>query len=153
MLLESVKNKQQRGDYDCLVTCCQQVLGNLGIEQSERWLWRQLQASTGQVTSFTNVKNLETSLGLVVEHHYNGTIERFAPYIEAGLPIIVAVDADIPTKWPYYGHHAVVVIGFDDETVYVNDPAQVETGRAVEVDTFQLAWERRDYQYAVIRLV
>lgn len=86
-------------------------------------------------------------------HQDDEEIEQFGPYIESGLPIIVAVDGDDPTQWPYYNHHAIVVIGFDDEFVYVNDPAQPETGLAVDVVNFQLAWSRRDYVYAVIRLV
>lgn len=153
MLLESIKNIQQQYEYDCLVCCCQQILGNLGIDQSEKWLWRQLQASTGEVTSFTNLKKLEASLGLVIEmHHGNDNIEQFAPYIESGLPIVIAVDADIPSSWPFCQQHAVVVIGFDSEHVYVNDPAQDETGLAVGIDTFLLAWSRRSYTFAVIRL-
>lgn len=92
------------------------------------------------------------SLGLVVVLQMDGVIEDFAPYIESGLPVIVAVDADIIRYWPYSDNHAVVVIGFDEKNVYVNDPAQPETGLTVDMNTFQLAWSRRDYAYAVIRL-
>jgi len=104
------------------------------------------------VTPFPNIANLADALGLVVEIHTDGTLERFEPYIESGLPVIVAVDADDPQDWPYVRHHAVVVIGFDDQHVFVNDPAQLETGLAVDLNTFMLAWSRRDYDYAVIRL-
>lgn len=76
----------------------------------------------------------------------------FDPYIESGLPVIVAVDADTADQWPYYRDHAVVVIGFNDEYVFVNDPAQAEAPLEIDIDTFLLAWANRDYQYAVIRL-
>lgn len=89
---------------------------------------------------------------MVVVFQTDGVVEDFAPYIESGLPVIVAVDADDPAKWPYYSNHAVVVIGFDDECVYVNDPAQEETGLRIGRQTFELAWSERDYEYAVLRL-
>ena len=150
MLLDGIQNWRQRREDDCLMACCKQVLTSLAIERSEAWLWRQLAA--GDVTPFPNIANLADALGLVVEIHTDGTLERFEPYIESGLPVIVAVDADDPQDWPYVRHHAVVVIGFDDQHVFVNDPAQLETGLAVDLNTFMLAWSRRDYDYAVIRL-
>lgn len=151
MLLGGIKNWRQQHEDDCLVACCKQVLDSLVIYRSETWLWRQL--SSGGVTPFPNIANLADVLGIVVEIHTDGALNRFEPYIESGLPIIVAVDADDPRDWPYVRHHAVVVIGFDSEYVFVNDPAQAETGLAVEINTFLLAWSRRDYDYAVIRLV
>ena len=154
MLLEGIRNIQQQGDLECLVSCCQQVLGHLGIEKEDTWLWNQLQVSTGQVTSFGNLANLEKSLGVVAEKHRdNDDIDQFAPYIESGLPIIVAVDADEPTIWPYYSSHAIVVIGYDEKVVYINDPAQKETGLKVSIREFELAWSRRSHEFAVIRLV
>ncbi|MEM7133276.1 MAG: C39 family peptidase [Chloroflexota bacterium] len=153
MLLEGIPNIPQPGDLDCLVTCCQQVLRHLGIEKGNTWLWRQLQASTGEITAFSNLANLRKSLGLVVEmYEFNEDIFQFTSYLESGLPILVAVDADLSYEWPYYKEHAVVVIGCDDENVYVNDPAQDETGLEVDMEIFLHAWARRGYQFAVIRL-
>ncbi len=154
MRLESLKNWRQQHDYDCLVACCKQILDHLGIEKSEEWLWDQLSATSGDrgVTPFPNVKNLGDALGVVVEYHENGTVAHFAPYIESRLPILVAVTADEPQSWPYVGEHAVVVIGFDESNIYVNDPAHPETGLAVDINTFLLAWSERDYEFAVIRL-
>lgn len=62
------------------------------------------------------------------------------------------MNADIATEWPYYRDHAVVVVGFDDVHVFINDPAQVEAPLAVDIDTFLLAWANRNYEYAVMRL-
>lgn len=150
MLLDGIPNWQQRREDDCLVARCKQVLDHLGITRNEAWLWRQL-ASSG-VTPFPNIANLANALGLVVEIHTDGILDRFEAYIESGLPVIVAVDADDPLDWPYVRHHAVVVIGFDDQHVFVNDPAQAETGREVALNTFMLAWSRRNYDCAIIGL-
>lgn len=125
-------------------------LAYLGITKTEKWLWRRLTA--GDVTPFPNLEKLAPVLGVIVEIHTEGTLQQFEPYIEAGLPVIVVVDTDDAHYWPYVRHHAVVVVGFDEQSVYVNDPAQTEAPLAVNIGTFLLAWLRRDYQYAVIRL-
>lgn len=151
MLLSGIRSKQQRDEYDCVVVCCQMIFGYLGIDKDEEWLWKHLRS--GQITPFSKVQNLATELGLVVElGSWQDDLTLFVPYIESGLPVIVAVDTDAAAYWPYYRDHAVVVVGFDDAHVFVNDPAQVEAPLAVDIDTFLLAWANRDYAYAVIRL-
>ena len=150
MLLSNIRNWRQQHEDDCLVASCKTVLDYLGIERDEEWLWHRLLA--GEVTPFPHIKTLAATLGVVVEVQTDGTLEIFESLIESGLPVIVAVDADNPRYWPYVRHHAVVVIGFDAQRVVVNDPAQPEEPLEVDVDTFLLAWSRRNYQYAVLRL-
>lgn len=151
MLLSGIRSKQQQDDLDCLVVCCQMVLSYLGIDKDETWLWKQLRSDS--ITPFSKVKNLAAELGLAVElSSWQDDLTLFAPFIEVGLPVIVAVNADITSQWPYYRDHAVIVVGFDDTQVFVNDPAQSEAPLAVDIDTFLLAWANRDYEYGVIRL-
>jgi hypothetical protein len=69
------------------------------------------------------------------------------------VPIIVAVDSDAPDQWTNYQNHAVVVVGFSLTEVYVNNPAVNAMPEIVDVNTFLWAWSRRDYAYAVIRLL
>lgn len=74
MLLEGFKNRLQQHDYDCLVMCCKLILDSLGIERSEKWLWNQLVASSGDVCVFTNVTKLSDALGIVVDLEINGAV-------------------------------------------------------------------------------
>jgi len=98
------------------------ILGYLGIDKDEAWLWKQLRL--GQITPFSKVQNLATELGLIVElGSWQDDLTLFEPYLESGLPVIVAVNADVAAHWPYYRDHAVVVVGFDDAHIFVNDPA------------------------------
>lgn len=150
MLLNNVQHWRQRYEDDCLVACAKMVLAYLGIGRDADWLGRRL--TVGQVTPFPNLKNLAGALGVTVEVDTQGRLEQFGPSIESGLPVIVAVDADAPQYWPYVRHHAVVVVGFDDQHVFVHDPAQPAGPLAVDMGTFLLAWSRRDFQYGVIRL-
>ena len=149
-LLNGIKHWRQRRDGDCLVACCKQILAYLGIEKDEGWLWQRLRA-TG-VTPFSNLEKLAPALGVVVEIYRGGTPDAFVSYLESGLPVLVAVDADDVQFWPYTHHQAVVVVGFDEQQVFVHDPMQIEAPFAVDLDSFLLAWSRRDEQYAVIRL-
>jgi uncharacterized protein YvpB len=52
--------------------------------------------------------------------------------------------------WTYQTDHAVVVVGFDEGHVYVNDPDRPGAPIAVPVGDFELAWLERDYAYALI---
>lgn len=151
MLLNNIGHWRQRYEDDCLVACAKMVLAYLGIEKSENWLWQHLRS--GLITPFSNLEKLAEVLGLRVElGAWRDDVTLFGPYLETGLPVLVAVDADVASEWPYDKHHAVVVIGFDDTHVYVHDPAQAETPFAIDAETFLLAWSRREYEYAVIRL-
>jgi hypothetical protein len=46
----------------------------------------------------------------------------------------------------------VVIVGFNEHEVYVNNPAVEDAPQTIEMNTFLWAWSRRDYEYAVIRL-
>ncbi|MEZ4663222.1 MAG: C39 family peptidase [Caldilineaceae bacterium] len=150
MLIDNIRFLRQQRDYDCLIACCKMVLDYLGIHKNDRWLRRRL--ADGEVTPFPNIVRLTRALGLVTVTAKWGQPATFAPYIESGLPVIVAVDTDYADLWPYVPNHAVVIVGFDDDVVYVNDPQLDEPLFAVDIDTFMLAWSHRDYQYAVIQL-
>ena len=151
MLLNDIKLWRQRRDYDCLVACCKMVLDYLGINKDEHWLRTRL--AIGDITPFPNIKRLTDELGMVSVIAKWGEPTTFEPYIEAGLPVIVAVDTDSSNYWPYVANHAVVMIGFNNEMVFVHDPNQRESPLEVDIDTFMLAWSRRDFQYAIIQLI
>lgn len=150
MLLNDIRLWRQQRDYDCLVACCKMVLDYLGIRKDEQWLRARL--AIGDITPFPNIKRLTDELGMVSVIATWGEPTTFEPYIEAGLPLIVAVDTDNVNYWPYVANHAVVVIGFNDNSVFVHDPNQSGEPLEVEIGNFMLAWSRRDFQYAVIQL-
>lgn len=52
--------------------------------------------------------------------------------------------------WNYATDHAVVVVGFIENHVYVNDPAFAAAPIAVPLAAFELAWMNFDYRYAVL---
>ena len=52
--------------------------------------------------------------------------------------------------WPHNTLHAVVVVGIDDRSVYLNDPEFPEAPIAVPVGDFDLAWLAEDERYAIL---
>jgi uncharacterized protein YvpB len=52
--------------------------------------------------------------------------------------------------WTYATDHAVLVVGYDEQAVYINDPAFEQAPQRVSRADFELAWLEFDYRYAVI---
>lgn len=97
-----------------------------------------------------NLKYLN-SLGVQVVYR-EGSLDELKSYLLAGSPGIVLVrTADLP-YWTYSTDHAVVAVGFDEQAIYVNDPAFELHPLAVPVAEFELAWLEFDYRYGVITL-
>lgn len=48
--------------------------------------------------------------------------------------------------------HVLVLVGIDDESVFVNDPEYAESPLRVPIGDFDLAWLEHNEKYAVIAL-
>jgi ABC-type bacteriocin/lantibiotic exporter with double-glycine peptidase domain len=96
----------------------------------------------------SNVLRL-TELGVSVTYT-SGSLESLEHQTPLGQPCIVFLDT---TELPYWSEavfHAVVVVGMDDEYVYVNDPAFAPAPQAITWGDFDLAWIEQGYYYAVV---
>ena len=70
--------------------------------------------------------------------------------LEAGHPVIVFVrTGDLP-YWTYSTAHALLVVGFDEDRLYVHDPHSSDAPIAVPRHDFELAWLEREYYYALV---
>jgi hypothetical protein len=56
---------------------------------------------------------------------------------------------DLP-YWSANLRHAVLVVGYDDVAVYLNDPAYPVAPQSVGWGDFMLAWSEFDYRYALL---
>lgn len=131
------------------------VLTYLGIPTSYQYVASVLR-TTPFGTLFSNIANLR-SLG-----HFilvgQGTNEQLMSHIESGLPCIIAVSAHELAYWRQneppqsLNNHAVVVVGFEQNSFYLNDPAFAIAPQQVSVAEFDLAWLEKDNLYAVIGL-
>jgi hypothetical protein len=94
---------------------------------------------------------LLTQLGLIVDYSVSD-VEGLFRLLIGGQPVIVFLrTGDLP-YWEHQTDHAVVVVGFDDDTrsIYLNDTFFDEAAIAVPREYFELAWLERDYYYATI---
>jgi uncharacterized protein YvpB len=73
-----------------------------------------------------------------------------AAHLLHGEPCIVFLRTGELPYWQEDTGHAVVLVGMDEDVVYLNDPAFAQAPQRVSRGDFLLAWLEFDYDYAVI---
>ena len=77
-------------------------------------------------------------------------LHSIAQHLQRAHPVIAFVDtAELP-YWHYGCNHAVVIVGFGDDIVILNDPAFADATQHVSAGDFELAWLNSDNVCAVI---
>ncbi len=138
---------QQKQKADCLSACAMMVLTYLGLQVEYDTILRLLKVRSFGASG-QNLKYL-SSLGVSVTYR-EGSLDELRHHWQNGHSCIVLVrTAELP-HWRYATDHAVVVVGIQDEQVYVNDPAFAAAPIAVPLTAFELAWMDFDYRYALI---
>lgn len=77
------------------------------------------------------------------------TREELETHLIEKKPVITRVWTAMFDYWTMATSHVVVVIGFDSENVYVNDPSLSTGSRAISWNAFLAAWAEYD-EIAVI---
>lgn len=145
----TVSHFQQRERGDCLVACVAMVLDYMGIQQSYRRLYKLLNIKKGLGTALYNIRRLE-KLGVTILFQ-QGNLAQLHSHLKQNEPSIVPVKtAELP-YWKEDTDHAVVVVGLDDQFVYLNDPFFPVAPLRVSTGDFDLAWLERDEFYAVLQ--
>jgi ABC-type bacteriocin/lantibiotic exporter with double-glycine peptidase domain len=150
MILLPVSHQPQQQQVDCLAACARMVLHYLQVPVDYQQLTRFLYLDTIG-TPFRNPQHLE-SLGLEIRIT-EGDMLTLRQHLDSGLPVIVAVDTAQLTYWSEASSHAMVIVGLDEEFVYVNDPALADAPQKISLAEFELAWLEKDYLCAVVALV
>jgi ABC-type bacteriocin/lantibiotic exporter with double-glycine peptidase domain len=123
------------------------VLEHLGISVAYNRLLRLLGVKP-YGTPGSRLRNL-TDLGVGVRYT-QGSMQELFEHLAGGRPCVVLVRTGQLPYWAYATDHAVVVVGFDDRLVHVNDPAFEQFPQSVSHADFELAWMDFDYRCAVI---
>ncbi|MCB0097880.1 MAG: peptidase C39 family protein [Caldilineaceae bacterium] len=143
-----VRHMQQRHSGECLAACALMVLDYAGISIRYQQLLRLLVIKSGIGAPSSNVLKL-ASLGVNILYK-QGNMQILRQHLLLKQPCIAFVDTSELPYWNQDTDHAVVVVGMDDDMVYLNDPhldiAPVQTS----IGDFDLAWLARDEMYAVI---
>lgn len=157
MQLSNIANWRQPRSGECLPACAAMVISDWGERVNYQRLVQQL-GTTASGTPFPNIDRLH-SWRLTVERAA-GTLAILRQRLATGQPIIVPVATELLPYWllrpdlpeaERITEHAIVVVGIDDHSFYVNDPDFATAPQVVKLDWFVDAWAYHNYWYAVIR--
>jgi ABC-type bacteriocin/lantibiotic exporter with double-glycine peptidase domain len=142
-----VPHLEQITDGDCLPACVAMVLAYLqepvDLERVARLLATQEFGSLAP-----NIRKV-AEWGYAVTYQ-SGSLAMLRDLIAAAVPPIAFVwTGDLP-YWSLNTPHALVIIGLDVDTVWVNDPAFPAAPQSIPVGDFLLAWAEFDNRYAAI---
>lgn len=73
--------------------------------------------------------------------------------LQAGSPLITLVRTGELSYWSQNANHVVVVVGCEDDAVFINDPAFEQAPIQVSIIEFELAWLAFDYLSIVLSLI
>ncbi|MFN8488320.1 MAG: peptidase C39 family protein [Caldilineaceae bacterium] len=143
-----IEHYSQEEKAGCLAACTQMVLKYLGISSQQRHLNRLFEL--GEIgVQFSRLERL-TRYGVKVSIQ-TGDEHKLKEAIDQGVPPILFVrTSQLTTYWQTDVRHALLVIGYDDTYLYLNDPAFPDAPKQVPLDEVMLAWLEFDYVYALI---
>lgn len=151
LVLLPVVHVQQRKLGECLAACTMMVLDYFDASISYQRLLRILRVRQSEGTPFYNIQELSKQGISVIDGH--GTIIELYNYLNDGRPCIVSVQtAELPHWQHMRSQHALVVVGMDEENVYVNDPEFSQAPIRVPTGDSLLAWMEQEERYAVLML-
>jgi predicted double-glycine peptidase len=134
----------QSTPYTCGVASLQSVLAYYGEEWREDDLAQELKADPDEGTRYGELVRFAHNIGLKAEVRQNMTIDDLAKAVEADHPVIVAIQAwsDHPRNYEddWEDGHYSVVIGIDDEKVYLMDPSTIGNYTFIPIPQFLARW-------------
>lgn len=146
-VLLPVPHFEQSRDGSCLPACVQMVLSHLGDERTEANL-SQLLGTKAYGTPIRNAARLrEDGYDVQVLQITRKDLESI---LEAGTPVIVRAWTTMLGYWDVTTSHVVVVVGYDDSFVFINDPAFSNAPQQVVCDAFLAAWAEYDETAVII---
>ena len=142
-----VRHVRQEEASGCLAACAQMALEHVGVTTTQRQLNQLLTLTDAGVPA----SRIQVLIRFQVDVLYtSGSDVELRNLLDQNLPAVVFVfTGDLP-YWSANIRHAVLVIGYDEDSVYLSDPAFEQAPQTVSWDDFLLAWSEFDYRYAVI---
>ena len=147
MRLLPILHLEQRQQADCLAACSAMLLDYLQVPIKYNKLVKRLRIGYGGAP-FRNLHDLET-FGVSVEIR-QGEIETLRAHLKQGVPPMAFVATQQLSYWSEATNHAVVVVGINENSIYLNDPSFAHAPQVVSIDEFYLAWFAIDKYYAII---
>ncbi len=148
----NVPHYGQLDDGYCLPACVKMVLEYAGLLVKQRQLARDLGVRAPLGAPASNITRLQSDTVDVI--FTKGALEDIYSHLARNWPLIVFVQAgELPHWRGQRSQHAIVVVGIDEETVYILDPAASPCVIAISRGDFLLAWSELDYIYALLHTI
>jgi ABC-type bacteriocin/lantibiotic exporter with double-glycine peptidase domain len=138
----------QREQGECLAACAAMLLRYIGLSVNYDQLLKLLRVKTNVGAPASNIRYLE-ALGVTVVYK-QGNWAELQDQLMNNHPCMTPVQTGELSYWAEQSDHAVVVVGLDEEFIYLNDPAFPNAPIQLSRGEFDLAWLERDEAYAVV---
>jgi len=127
---------RQEFNYDCGVTCFQQVLIYYGIEKREDELIKLLSTEKTSIiehgTKLSKMIEVAKYYGLEAEILRNSSIKKIKELLDEKIPSILLLQAwrdysvdNLDWEKDYHDGHYVVAVGYNDTRIFFEDPSSV----------------------------
>ena len=146
--LLNVPHYKQEFNYSCIAASAPMVLAHHGRTVAESEL-RQLLDTQPAGTRARSLESL-ASLGFNV-HLDSSSLTNLREALAAELAPIVFVDTGNLDYWEVGCAHVAVLVGIDDEAVYLNDPFFESAPQRTSLPHFLQAWALNSHLTAIIR--
>lgn len=140
-LLLKIPHFEQELNHSCLPACVRMLLSYLGIQKQEQDIRILLKIKPAGTNPINVVRIREWHLEALMTF---SNLEELKSYLIQNKPPIVLLWSGKLNYWnskKYFDYlHAVVVVGYDDEMIFVYDPAFPEYPKSIPVYEFLEAW-------------
>lgn len=138
---------------DCGPAALAMILRGYGVNISTDAVYRATGTRAHRYVGIGQLMRVAEAHGVLFDFFYGWSLEQLMAVVSAGHPAIATVhygawsriDPGVSTQNRFEGPHFVVVVGHDDEYMYVNDPLWKEERRE---EGFRKAWTHAQFYEA-----
>jgi HK97 family phage portal protein len=139
---------RQDTDYSCGASAMMAVCEYFGVGPESEDAYREaLGTNPAEGTSVPRIVAFATAQGLAVEAHEGMTLADLERHVDQGRPVIVLLQAWGDTGDSYADDtngHYVIVIGYDNQYIYVEDPSLKGSRGRLTRNDFERRWHDED---------
>jgi ABC-type bacteriocin/lantibiotic exporter with double-glycine peptidase domain len=146
-VLLPVPHYKQTGKHNCLPACARMVLGYLGQDVSEADLAARLGTTELGTPGSRLLRLAHPELRIVFGPL---TLPLIYNRLNADTPVITLMRTLFLDYWRADLAHAVVVVGYDERHLFLNDPGFDNAPQRVTPTGFLAAWGEFDYLCGII---
>jgi hypothetical protein len=136
VIIPSIPYKSQldsdAGDFrnDCGPTCLAMILHGFNVEVTTNAVYRKTGAKANGYVSVSQLMRAGQAYEVPFQYFSAWTLDTLKESVKGGRPVIalvhyeefVKVNPGTSTQYRFNGPHFLVILGYDDQYIYVNDP-------------------------------